>query len=225
MRHVLVSLIAAAAVSTPAFAQDATTTTTVQEPTVPATTAVPATPGAEVAQPADADAAVTAMPAPAPETVPVPAPVQQASDPTTLQVLNVLENVCRPLVAGGDPAEVSKPLGFRKKKNTFVMALGKPQQIILVPSATNRNVCNLEVDHAIGGDKDLTIGLHNWAMARGYTLYRNDEYTTDLKRHTRSWELTKDGKSEALVLVTEFKPDGSSVGRKTDHSTVMFSVQ
>lgn len=226
MRHALVSLIAAAAVATPVFAQDvatppaaepAVTSETTLTPQGEVTTTVTETPQGTV------EATVTTPVAPAPE--PAPAPVQQASDPTTLQVLNILDNVCQPFAAGGDVAAISKPYGFKKKKDVFVLALTKPQQITIVPSATNKGVCYMEIDHAIGGDKDLTVGLHNWAMQRGYTLYRNDEYTTDLKRHTRSWELTKDGKTEALVLVTEFKTDGSSIGKKTDHSTVMFSVR
>lgn len=195
MRYALVSLFAAAAMTAPAFAQE--TTTPAPEPAPPATPA-------EVAAPA--------LP---------PTP----NDPTTLQVLNVLDNVCKPLAAGGDAAAITKPLGFKKKRETFVLRLEKPQEIVLIPSSSNPNVCSLEIDHAIGGDKDMTIGLHNWAIGQGYTLYRNDEFTTDLKRHTRSWELTKDGKTEALVFITEWKADGSPLGKRTDHSTLMYSVR
>ena len=62
-------------------------------------------------------------------------------------------------------------------------------------------------------------------MARGFTLYRNDEFTTDMKRHTRSWEKTADGKTEALVMITTRKPDGSPLGRRADRTTVMYSVR
>jgi hypothetical protein len=103
--------------------------------------------------------------------------------------------------------------------------MGKPYQIGILPPGSNKNVCDVDVMHAVGGDEPLTVGVHNYAIARGYTLYRNDEYTTDLKRHTRSWELTADGKVEALVLVTERKPDGSSVGKNADHSTLMYSIR
>jgi hypothetical protein len=94
----------------------------------------------------------------------------------------------------------------------------------VLPQGVNKTVCDVDIVHSIGGDEPLTVGVHNYAIARSYTLYRNDEFTTDLKRHTRSWELAADGKVEALVLVTERNPDGSPVRKGADHSTLMYSL-
>ncbi|HYG28480.1 MAG TPA: hypothetical protein VD906_16460 [Caulobacteraceae bacterium] len=207
MRQALVSLIAVAAVATPAFAQDAGATTV--ETTTTVTTSS------------------TTVPAPAPAVVAPPPPALPPipNDPTTLQVISALDRVCKPVIAGGDVVAITKPLGFRKKRETYVLALQKPGSITLTRSAANPNVCNLEVIHPLGGDRDITVGLHNWAVSQGFTLYRNDEFTTDLKRHTRSWERTLDGKTEALVLVTEHKPDGTGVVRGGTRSRVMYTVQ
>jgi len=226
MRKTLVSLIAlgtAAAVSAAAFAQDTTTTATPPA----ATPQVEGTPVTLPAQPAalPAPAAPAAEPAaPVVETPPAPPPAP--TDPTTIQVLNIVEQICKPLVQGGDLQSLAKPLGFKKNRDgMWVLSMGKPYQIGVLPPGSNKNVCDIDIMHSVGGDEPLTVGVHNYAIARGYTLYRNDEFTTDLKRHTRSWELTANGKTEALVLVTERNPDGSSVGKNADHSTLMYSIR
>jgi hypothetical protein len=246
MRYALASLIAAAAAAaaSTAMAQEAvvtttaesatTTTATTETPTGAVTTTVTETPDTTVAttvtttttQTPAAPAAAQVAPIPVEIPPPPPAPTLPPipNDPTTLQVLSALDRVCKPVIAGGDVVAITKPLGFRKKRETYVLALEKPASITLTRSAANPNVCNLEVIHPLGGDKDITVGLHNWAVSQGFTLYRNDEFTTDLKRHTRSWERTLDGKTEALVLVTEHKPDGSGVVRGGTRSRVMYTV-
>jgi hypothetical protein len=228
MRRALFSLIAAgavAAVSIPAVAQEATPAV----PPVPTPApASPETPSAATASPSEAVVPAVQAPPPAPvvEAPPAPPPAPAVpTDPTTLQVLNVMESVCKPLVQGGDLAALTKPLRFKKKRDVYTLALAKPAAITVRPPGSNDNVCMLEITHAVRGDQPMTVALHDWAIARGYTLYRNDEFTTDLKRHTRSWELTADGKTEALVLVTTRKPDGSPMVRNADTSTLMYSVR
>jgi hypothetical protein len=255
MRKTLVSLIAlatATAVSASAFAQDAapattvtTTTSSATTTTAPANPAVPAetvvTPPATVVTttPAPAGAVdttttttATTVTTTAPPAAPVvevppppPPPPPPPTDPMTIQTLNVLENVCKPLVTGGDLATIAKPLGFKKNRdNSWTLRLDKPYQITVLPPGVNRNVCNMEILHPVNNDAPLTVGVHNYAIQRGYTLYRNDEYTTDLKRHTRSWELAGEGHTEALVLVTEKNPDGSPVVKNADRTTLMYSL-
>jgi hypothetical protein len=245
MRHALVSLIAAsaaAAVSVSALAQETTTPEMTPpeatlpappptiEPAQPATPALPAEPAPEVVPspvqvPAAAEVVPTPVPVPEPVAEPAPPPPPPPTDPTTIRALHLLESLCKPMVQGADVDALTKSLGFRKKRDVFVLAQAKPVSFTVTPSASNRNVCLLEIDHAIGGDQPLTVGVHDWAIARGYTLYRNDEFTTDLKRHTRSWELVTEGKTEALVLVTAKKPDGSPVSRNADRTTLMYSVR
>lgn len=252
MRKTFVSLIAlaaATAVSVSAFAQETAPATTVTTTTSSSTTTAPATdPAAAMTVTTPPATVVTTTPATdaapgttsttqttvtttmsAPPAAPVveapPPPPPPPTDPTTIQLLSVLDRVCRPLVAGGDLQTIAKPLGFKKNRDgMWVMSLGKPYQIGVLPPGANKNVCNVEVLHAVNGDAPLTVGVHNYAIQRGYTLYRNDEYVTDLKRHTRSWELTQDGQTEALVLVTEKKPDGSPVAKNADRTTLMYSA-
>jgi hypothetical protein len=235
MRNALVSLIAAgaaAAVSVSAFAQESTPAV----PPVPTETpAAPADQAAPQAEPSTA--AVPAVETPAPVAEVPPAPIVEAppppppapavpTDPAAIRTLSVLENVCKPQVEGGDFLALTKSMGFKKKREVQTLAFAKPGTITVSPPGSNKNVCLIEIEHAIGSDKALTVAVHDWAVARGFSLYRNDEFTTDLKRHTRSWEVTRaDGKAEALVLITSHKPDGSPLARNADKSTLMYSVQ
>jgi hypothetical protein len=160
---------------------------------------------------------------PAPE--PPPPPPPPPTDPTAIAVLNAIERVCKPLVQGGDLASLSAPLGYKKKKDNFVYAMAtKPYQVTILAQGSNKNVCMIEIDYAIGGIEPVVVGVHNWAMARGWKLYRNDKYVTDLERHTRSWELAGPTEAEALVLVSLKKADGTPLNKKADHATVLYSA-
>ncbi|HEX5777019.1 MAG TPA: hypothetical protein VFX95_10115 [Caulobacteraceae bacterium] len=228
MRQAFVSLIAAAAVAAPAMAQEATPAVPPAPPAPTETPAMPAEPSLPQADPSTQTVPAVQTPPPAPVVEappPPPPPPAVPTEPTTIRTLSLIETLCKPLAQGGDPAAVTKSLGFRKKRSTYTLKVDRTTEFSVTPSASNPNVCTMQIDHPIGVDKDITVGLHDWAVARGYTLYRNDEFTTDMKRHTRSWEKTTDGKSEALVMITIRKPDGSPFSRRADRTTVMYSVQ
>ena len=73
--------------------------------------------------------------------------------------------------------------------------------------------------------KPSVVALHNWAaFGHGYSLYRNDKNTqTGQEITTRSWELTENGKSKALVLTTYRKGDGSPALGNRETSTMLYS--
>lgn len=192
------------------------------ETAAPAMEAAPAPTPEPAAPPAPA---VEAAPAPEPEPVEAPAPPPPPpTDPVTIAVLNAVETICKPLVRGGDVKALSTPYGYKKRKDNYVLTVAKPYQISILPQGSNRNVCQLEVDYAIDQVEPIVVGVHNWAMARGWTLYRNDVYTTDIKRHTRSWELGGETEVEALVLVAQKKADGAPMARNVDRASVLYSV-
>lgn len=225
MRQAFVSLIAAAAVAAPAMAQEATPAVPPAPPAPTETPAMPAEPSLPQADPSTQTVPAVQTPPPAPVVEAPPPPPAVPTEPTTIRTLSLIETLCMPLAQGGDPASVTKSLGFRKKRDTYTLKVDRTTEFAVTPSASNPNVCTMQIDHPMGVDKDITVGLHDWAVARGFTLYRNDEFTTDMKRHTRSWEKTTDGRTEALVMITIRKPDGSPFSRNADRTTVMYSVQ
>lgn len=236
MRKVLVSLIAAgvAASAVSAIAQETTTEAPVPAPEAaapPVASDVVITPAPETIvtpsgpvtiitpPPSEADVAVEPEPEPAP-----PPPPPPPTDPVTIAVLNAVESICKPLVKGGDIKALSAPLGYKKRKESYVLTVAKPFQVTVLPQGSNKNVCQLEIDYGVDQVEPIVVGVHNWAMARGWTLYRNDVYNTDMKRHTRSWELAGDVETEALVLVALKKTDGTPLARNADRATVLYSV-
>jgi len=233
-RLVLLSLTAATALATAAFAQDPATPTVPEAvpavPAVPATPEVPAVPAApEVAPAAPQAAPVEAGVAPvlpAPEAPPAPPPPPAApTDVTSIAILGAVGRVCEPLVAGGDLAKLAPAAGFKKKRDQWVWQYAKGYQIIVLPQGTNPGVCTLQITHPVDGVTPVIVDLHNWAMARQWTLYRNDKYVTDQERSTRSWELRGATQTEALVLLSVRKADGTPLNRKNDYAEVLYSVQ
>jgi len=139
----------------------------------------------------------------------------------------VLDRVCKPMIGGNaDIEKLAKPLGFKERRGRWELKVDRDEVIALrPPTAANANVCFVDLETAIDGDKLITVGLHNWAVTKGYKLYRNDKFTTDMQRHTRSWELNNDETQAALVFVTTRQTDGSPVERRSDQASLMYSLQ
>jgi hypothetical protein len=236
MRLALVSLIALGAVSTAAVAQEQTT--------APA----PATPApAPAAAPAPAQAApATTSTAPADQAAPpvAAAPAGQApadgyvaptrgekpTDPLTVKLLDVLERVCKPQVAGGDFAALVKDYGFKKKKEQWVLDLGKPYNITLDNPGSNKNVCTVTIDYSqdAAQAQQLANGLHDWATwdnSPQLRLIRNDQTVgSDFRRFTVSWDDAWAGGHAGLVYMRLKKLDETSVGKNFERAQILYST-
>lgn len=202
-RLALLSLTVAGAIAGSAIAQE--------QPAAPGAPEAPAAPA-----PADA--------APTPEAPPVP------TDVTSLTVMNVIERVCTPMVRGTPIAQLAPALGFKKKKDVWVLVYQKGYLLSIQPSTTNPNICTIDVNHPVEATAPaatLATDLHYWAVRQGggWYLARFDKYVTDMERTTRSWEKEGDVEGEALVLMTERKIDGRPVNAKYDHTQVLFSIR
>lgn len=166
--------------------------------------------------------------APEPEAPPAPPPIP--TDVTSLNVMNVIERVCTPMVRGTPIAQLAPALGFKKKRDVWVLIYQKGYQLSIQPSTTNPNICTIDVNHpveSIAPAATLATDLHYWAVRQGggWYLARFDKYVTDMERTTRSWEKEGDVEGEALVLMTERKIDGAPVNAKYDHTQVLFSIR
>lgn len=242
MRLALVSLIALGAVASTAVAQE--------QPAAPAPAAAPAqAPAAapvDQAAPAPAAPADQAAPAPADQAAPPvgAAPAGQApaetytapvrgpktTDPVTLKLLDVLDKVCKPQVAGGDFAQLVKDYGFKKKKEQWILDLGKPYSITLDNPGSNKNICTVTIDYAQTPEQaqELANGLHDWATWENspqLRLIRNDQTVgSDFRRFTVSWDDAWAGGHAGLVYVRLKKLDESSVGKNFERAQILYST-
>lgn len=227
MRLALASLIALGAVSTAAVAQ---------EQTAPAPAAAPAAAPAQTPAPAPAPADPAAAPVvPAPAATAAPAYVEPvrpppSTDPMALQVLGVLDKICKPAVVGGDFQALVKAAGLKKKKEQWVMDLGKPYLIALDNPGSNKNVCTLTIQYAQGDEQAqaLATALHDWATWENspqLRLIRNDQIAgSDFRRFTVSWDDAWANGAAGLVYMRLKKPDGSSVGKNYEQAQILYST-
>lgn len=166
-------------------------------------------------------APAAAEPAPAPEAPPPPA---APTDIASLTVLDTLTRVCAQSVRGGDMEKLARAAGFKKKRDLWVKSYTKGYTITITPPGTNPQVCSVAIEHPVDGVKPIIIDLHNWAMAKGWDLYRNDKIVSDMERTTRSWEMRGETEQEAVVLVTVRKPNGEPVSKRADRTELLYTL-
>ncbi|WP_165184122.1 hypothetical protein [Caulobacter soli] len=225
MRLALASLIALGAVST-AVAQEQTAPTAA----APAPAAAPAaqTPAA----PADAMTATPSVAAPAAGQAPdyvAPTRGPPTTDPVSLQLLGVLDKVCKPAVVGGDFPALAKGAGMKKKKEQWVLDIGKPYSIAIDNPGSNKNVCTVTIQYAQGDAQAqaLANALHDWATWENkpqLRLIRNDLTVSDVKRLTVSWDDAWADGHAGLVYMRLKKLDDSSIGKNYEQAQILYST-
>jgi hypothetical protein len=233
MRLALASLIALGAVSTAAVAQEQTTAPAATPAPAPAAAPAPADQAAPAAAPADQAAPPVAAPAasaaPA-ETYTAPVRGPRTTDPLSVRLMDVLDKVCKPSVAGGDFAQLVKDYGFKKKKEQWVFALEKPYNITLDNPGSNKNVCTITIDYAQTPEQaqELANALHDyatWENSPQLRLIRNDQTVgSDFRRFTVSWDDAWAGGHAGLVFMRLKKTDETSVGKNFERAQILYST-
>lgn len=245
MRLALASLIAPALLGmgavTTAVAQEQTAAPApaaapAQATAAPAAEAPAAAPAADQAAPA-APADQTAPPVAAPaanaapaETYTAPVRGPRTTDPLSVRLMDVLDRVCKPAVAGGDFTQLVKDYGFKKKKEQWVFALEKPYNITLDNPGSNKNVCTITIDYAQSTEQaqELANALHDyatWENSPQLRLIRNDQTVgSDYRRFTVSWDDAWAGGHAGLVFIRLKKPDESSVGKNFERAQILYST-
>lgn len=208
MRTVIASLILIAGLSGPALAQDAGP--------APDTAAAPAA-SAEPVAPA-------AAPAEPPPTLPT------SGDGAT--VLSVLTRACLPMVREGKTVEqVAQDLGMRRdrRSGSYQLGLGGDRNYVIsvLPKGANDNVCNVQINYAVGAEEPIVDALNIWAFLQEprLRLQRNDFAVgpDNVKRITLAWEHYTDAESTGLVFVQLKNPDDTPLDRRYDQATLLFS--
>ncbi len=224
MRIALSSLIAAAGLATAAQAQD--------PPAQPA--AQPATPPAEAA-PTQPPAAAPAPPA---EAQPAPPAAEPPPPPPTLpttgygyEAVQIVEQVCVPLVNGQQMKDIGKKLGFKmnRRDETWSRQFGpdKTYSVIVQPQFSQKSLCTAELRYPMGQDVEIAKALNVWAFIHQPPLDPTANYTQPqdpdgLKRVRRSWEHLTANESIGLNFSTVRKPDDSLVNPKWDMGVVSY---
>lgn len=231
MRLALATLIALGAVSTAAVAQETAPAAPTAAPAAP--TSMPMAPAPATPAPTAADQVAPPVAAPAAGTEPAyVAPVRPppSTDPFSVQLLGIMDSVCKPAVAGGDFPALAKAAGMKKKKEQWVVDAGKPYQIAIDNPGSNKNVCTVTIQYAqtVEQAQALATALHDWASWENkpqLRLIRNDQTIgADYKRFTVSWDDAWADGHAGLVYMRLKKLDDSSVGKNYEQAQVLYST-
>ncbi len=214
MRTVLASLILIAGLSGPALAQDAAGSAPDAAPMAPETSAAPA------------------APAPAPAAAPAEPPPTLPTSGDGAAVISVLTRACLPMVREGKTVEdVAKDLGMRRdrRSGSYQLGLGGDRNYVIsvLPKGANDNVCNVQINYAVGAEEPIVEALNIWAFLQDprLRLQRNDFAVgpDNVKRITLAWEHFTDAESTGLVFVQLKNPDDTPLERRYDQATLLFS--
>jgi hypothetical protein len=151
------------------------------------------------------------------------------TDPVSLQLLGVLDSVCKPAVVGGDFQALVKAAGMKKKKEQWVKDIGKPYLIAIDNPGSNKNVCTVTIQYAQGDAQAqaLANALHDWATWENkpqLRLIRNDLTVSDVKRLTVSWDDAWADGHAGLVYMRLKKLDDSSIGKNYEQAQILYST-
>ena len=158
------------------------------------------------------DAAPAAPPA-APE--PAPAPPTQESN----YAIQLLNEVCLPLIHHADVKAIAKAHGFRSSHDTWTLKLDAGKSIALSPpSRANPTVCSLNIAFEVDQWRPIVEALNNWAYGHNpplALLYQGYKPASGLTT-TWSWQVNAPEGNLGLAFNVSKKSNGSPAGGKYD---------
>lgn len=221
MRAAILAVLAAGSLTASAVAQEVPAAA---EPTVPPAAQEPATASDPMTPAAPAAEAAPVVPVAPPAPEPPPPPPVPSTEPTAVMFRSQLQNLCMPLVRGGDIAKLAPALGYKKKRgNNFEVQWAKGYKAFVSDPGSNPRVCTVRIQHPIDGLTATIDDLHNWAIYRGWTLEDNAKRTTDMERSTRKWEFNTPTSREVIVLLTTRKVGGAPIDKKYDQTELIYT--
>ncbi|MDB5444144.1 MAG: hypothetical protein JWP73_2520, partial [Phenylobacterium sp.] len=168
--------------------------------------------------------------APPPTTAPAaPSAAEPAPTvPTTgdgAVIVSVLEQICAPMVRGGNLDQLAPQLpGMKKNRrdSSWTMPLGgdRNYNLTVLPQGVNKDVCLAEVHFAVGQDAPIAKAVNIWAFLHKPELILQANYVAvdadGVKRVRKSWEHLESNSSTAVNFTTWRKPDDSPLNRSYD---------
>lgn len=201
-----------------------------QEPAPGAAAAAAPPPPVAPADPAQPAAPAAGQPAAPTASAPAEPPPTLPTSGDAAQVISVLDNICKPLVRGGSLDQLAPAQGFKKNRRdrSYTATLGtKPYTITIADPGSNKDVCSVTLNYAIGQHDPIVKGLAVWSFLQQprMTMQRNDFATgaDGIKRTTLSWEHYTNAISNGLVFVRLNKPDDSPLAKNYDQATLLYS--
>jgi hypothetical protein len=170
--------------------------------------------------------------APAPAAAPAPPPIP--TDGIGARVLQVLDQVCLPMIRqpGSDQKAIAKTLSLKKTRedNTWELKTGGVNSVaVRMPNAANVSSCDLTVKYDVGQSQAVIDALVAWGANQPQPLQQDkaaESYTIDnVKYATTNWVAFSASTRMGLAFTEQKKTDGSPVGKNADQATVSMSFR
>lgn len=231
--------IACLTAMTVATAGSALAQTAAPAPAAPMAPAAPVAPAAPMAAPPSAPMATPAPAAAAPVAPAEPvaaAPAAPAipTDGVAARVIQVLDQVCLPMIRqpGTDQKAMAKTLGLKKARedNTWSWKLdGVNKVAVRMPNANNVSTCDITVNYDVGQGPTLIAGMTAWGASQPVPLQQDksaDSYTIDnIVYSTTNWVSYSASTRMGLAFTEQKKVDGSPAAKGSDQATVSLSFR
>jgi hypothetical protein len=146
------------------------------------------------------------------------------------QVMNLLTQVCVPLVqnGAGDMKAIAKQVGLKMYRGAWTMRLNKVTQIqVTPPSLANPTLCRMQINHAPEEKDALINGMAYWASVQNPPLKQlsNGYYTDSGPSRVYSWSWYADTPaSQTGLAFSETRTNGQPAGKGFDIGNLQYSV-
>ena len=163
---------------------------------------------------------------PAPEAL---APEETAPATAASGAVRALQQVCLPLLAGGDAWTVARAAGFEDQDGQWVLPIDAESRVVLnPPDRVNARLCSASITYPMNEESQLEDAVGHWAGAqtpplrplslglwtRGATFVSNQS----------SWSGRSPAGSESLVLTEVRTAQGGPIAGDLDRSNLQLSV-
>jgi len=164
----------------------------------------------------------------------IPAPPPLPTEGVSARVLQVLDQVCLPMIRqpGSDQKAMAKTLGLKKTRedNTWEMKLdGVNRVAVRMPNASNVSSCDLTVKYDVGQSQAVINGLIAWGANQPVPLQQDkagESYVIDnINYATTNWVAYSASTRMGLAFTEQKKTDGSPVAKNADQATVSMSFR
>jgi hypothetical protein len=152
-----------------------------------------------------------------------------STPPSASATVTMLQNVCLPLIEGGNLALIAKANHLRRKDGQWILIIDRKRRLDLDPPDTvNPHVCGATITHSVGSGPAIRQAVDDWARSRSpaLTAVKIDQTSAGptYLRTTSTWRGADPQGVLGVVLSEEKTLKGAPVAGNEDQSEIEISI-
>ncbi len=157
------------------------------------------------------------------------APSVPTGPPSAQATITLLQQVCLPLIKGGDLDTIAKANHLRRKDGQWTLIIDRNRRLVLDPPDTaNPRICSATIRHAVGSGPAIQQAIDDWARSStpALTRVKVDETSTgpSYLRTTSTWSGPNPMGTVGVALSEEKTLKGAPVDGALDQSEIEISI-